>query len=129
MPATNAPQHTREKASARDLQTFPFVMIPKAFFTRFRPSLKQLGAYVALKYHARNLSGTCEFIALHTMAKTAGMSESSFKRALRELVKLGAVRVRQRSKKSGRGERIPLPNLYELINLDVRMPDDQTSEI
>lgn len=129
MPATNAPQHTRDKGSPRDLQTFPFVMIPKAFFTRFRPSLKQLGAYVALKYHAHNLSGTCEFVALHTMARTAGMSESTFRRALGDLVKLGVVRVRQRSRKSGSGERIPLPNLYELINLDVATAGEEATAI
>lgn len=104
-------------------------MIPKAFFTRFRPSLKQLGAYVALKYHAHNLSGTCEFVALHTMARTAGMSESTFRRALGDLVKLGVVRVRQRSRKSGSGERIPLPNLYELINLDVATAGEEATAI
>ena len=108
----------QQKIAATDLQTFPFVMVPKVFFTRYQPSLKAIATYLALKYHASTLTGTCEFISIRTMAKTVDISETTFKLGLKELVKLGTVRVRQRSRKSGRGERIPLPNLYEIVNLD-----------
>lgn len=94
-------------------------MVPKAFFTRFKPSLKAIAVYIAIKYYAHNTRGTAEYTSIPTMAATVDLSEKTFKRGVSELVKMGAIRVRKRSRKSPNGERIPLPNLYEIMNLEI----------
>lgn len=108
--------------SARDRQRdplAPFVLIPKAFFTRFQPSWKASMAYVALKYYTHTQTQSCEKIPHRSMAAMVGISDATLKRGIKELVTLGIVTVKRRSRKSPSGDRIPLPNLYEIVNLDV----------
>lgn len=109
----------RRSLGARDRQEFPFLMIPKAFFTRFKPSWKATMAYVALKYYTHGPTKSCEHRSHKVMADTVGISEATLKRGIRELVKAGAVTMKRRSRKSPSGDRIPLPNLYEIVNLDL----------
>lgn len=106
----------------RDRQTLPFLMIPREFFRRFEPSWRASLTYTALKYYASVDAGTCENISIRLMAKTVNISEDTMKRGLAELVKKGAVKVYRRSKKTAKGQRVPLPNLYELISLDPGEP-------
>lgn len=113
-----------QKSQFRDLQTLPFVMIPKAFFTRFRPSSTAILTYIALKYFCLNRTGTTEFTSIPTMAALVDLSESSFKRAIHELLKKGAVRVRRRTRKMPSGQKQSLPNLYEIIDLNTAKGDD-----
>lgn len=105
------------QVGVRDLQTYPFVMIPKAFFD-LKPSQKGFLVYLALRFYASNKRQACEFVPIRTMAQRVQLSESSFKRGVEELEALGAVRVRRRSRRSPQGQKIPLPNLYELAHLD-----------
>lgn len=107
-----------EKVKTHDRQTYPFVMVPKAFFTRFKPTQKAIGVYLAIKYFASNKTGTSEYIGIPAMAALVDLSEKSFKRGLAELVKKGAVRVRHRTRKTPNGNRLALPNLYEILNLE-----------
>jgi hypothetical protein len=113
-----------QKATARDLQTYPFVMIPKMFLTRFKPSQTAICAYLSLKYFSFNRTGTTEFTSIPTMAALVDLSESSFKRALGELVKKGAVRVRHRTRKTSSGQKMSLPNLYEIVDLQPPQVED-----
>ena len=101
-------------------------MIPKVFFTRFKPSLKAIGAYTAIKYFASNKTGTTEYTSIPTMGALVGLSEAGFKRAVAELVKKGAVRVRHRTRKTPDGKRLSLPNFYETVNLQIPAGDDES---
>lgn len=112
------PEGKDEKQAIVDRQTFPFLMIPKAFFSRIKPTSKEICVYVALKNYTLNRKGTCEYVSIRTMADLVDLSESSFKRGMAGLVKKGAVKIRHRSRKSSRGERIPLPSMYEIVNLE-----------
>lgn len=112
------------KSQIRDRQTYPFVMIPKVFFTRFRPSNMAVTAYMALKYFAFNRTGTTEFTSIPTMATLVGLSESTFKRAIKELAKKGAIRIRPRKRKLANGNKMSLPNLYEIVDLELSAGDD-----
>jgi len=108
---------TEKEFEIRDRQTYPFVLLPKAFFKIVRPTPHELAIYVALKYYANN-AGTCERIAVRTLAKLAAISETSAKAALKELERKGAIRIKHRSTKSTAKKKIPLPNLYEILNLN-----------
>jgi hypothetical protein len=114
---------SKQTAKTRDLQTIPFLMVPKVFLTRFRPSQNAQSAYLALKYFAANRTGTTEFTPIPTMAALVYISVSSFQRGIRELVKKGAVRVRQRTRKTPAGHRLNLPNLYEIVDLELSKDD------
>lgn len=113
-----------QKATARDLQTYPFVMIPKMFFTRFKPSQTAICAYLSLKYFASNRTGTTEFTSVPTMAALVDLSDRTFQRALAELVKKGAVRVKKRTRRTPSGQRMSLPNLYEIVDLQLPQVED-----
>jgi hypothetical protein len=106
-----------QNVKVKDRQTFPFLMIPKVFFTRYNPSFRAILAYTALRYYASNEAGACEGISIKTLAGRAATSDDTFKRGLAELVKKGIVKSVKRSRKSPAGDRIPLPNLYELADL------------
>jgi hypothetical protein len=106
-----------QNLKVQDQQSFPFVLIPKEFFTRFTPTWKAILAYVALKYYASTTSGACQNVSIRTLAARGGVSEDTMRRGVGELVRKGAVTVRKRSQKSSAGERIPQPNLYTLVNL------------
>ena len=106
------------KLQVRDRQNNPFLMIPKLFFSRFNPSWKATVTFAALKYYASVDSGACQNISIKTLARMVKVSEDTIKRGLAELGKKGVVRIRKRSRKSAQGERIPLPNLYELLSLE-----------
>ena len=95
----------------------PFVLIPKAFFTRYEPTWKAVLTYTALKYYADSATQSCEGVTMKTMAKRVGIGWQSFLRGLQELERKELVKIRHRSKKSERKGRIPLPNLYELVDL------------
>jgi hypothetical protein len=107
-----------EKVQITDRQKHPFVMIPKVFFTRFKPSLLAIGAYTAIKYFASNKTGTSEYTSIPTMAALVDLSNNSFKKGVNELVKKGTLRVRHRTRKTPGGNRLALPNLYEILDLD-----------
>lgn len=92
-------------------------MIPKAFFKAANPAPHETLAYMALKYYANNQAGTCERIPIRTMAKLISISETSLKAALGSLEKKGVIRIKHRSTKSLAGRKIPLPNLYEILEL------------
>jgi hypothetical protein len=104
------------KIAVRDLRTDPFLRISKTFFA-LRPSHLAVCAYNSLVYFSSNRTSTTEMISIPTMAALVGVSESSFKRALAELVKKRAVRVRHRGRKTPNGQKISLPNLYEILDL------------
>ncbi len=105
------------KIRSKDRQIYPFLMIPKVFFTRFNPTWKATQAYVALKYYASLNSQDCENISIKTLARIVNVSEDTIKRGLAELEKKGVVKIYKRSRKSPQGGRIPLPSLYEIQNL------------
>lgn len=96
----------------QDRQTYPVAIIPKVFFTDFRPSANAIVVYVALKLHDRNPS-------IPTMAKMAGISVSSFQRGTAELVKKGLLQVHQRTRETPGGNRRPVTNVYEIMDLDI----------
>lgn len=96
--------------------SYQFLILPKALF-KLEVSVYGLAAYIALKYYAQNSSAACERMSVRTLANLVRISETTMKAALAELEKKGAIRVHQRSSKSPKGKRIPLPNLYELVNL------------
>jgi hypothetical protein len=102
----------------QDEQTLPFLMIPKALF-HFGLTPKALNAYIALKYYANRQSNACEGISQITMGKLVNVSEDTMKRGLRELIRKGLVKKTARSKRSSKGERIPMPNLYTILNLAI----------
>jgi hypothetical protein len=106
------------KFQVQDRQRWPFLMIPKAFLRRFKPSLRATGAYVALRYYARNDKGTCEGMSNRTLAELMNVSEDTIKRGLAELCAKKAVRKVKRSSRSTEGNRIPLPNLYVLLHIE-----------
>src|SRR4051812_10943112 len=101
-----------EKVEATDRQTYPVAMIPKVFFTRFRPSVNALAVYVALKLRHK-------YASIPAMAKLMDISEGSFKKGTAELVKKGVVRVRHRTRKTPDGNRRQLSNSYEIVDLDL----------
>lgn len=96
----------------------PFVWISKTLYRALNPSWRAILAYNALAYYANSQSGTCEKIPLRTMARLVGVSEDTLMRGLAELERKKAVIVHKRSTKSTAGKRVPLPNLYELADLD-----------
>ena len=106
-----------QSVKLKDRQKFPFLMVPKVFFTRYEPSFRAILAYVALRYYASNEAAACEGISIKTLAARAATSGDTLKRGMAELVKKGVVKVLKRSRKSATGDRIPLPNLYELADL------------
>lgn len=83
----------------------------------FDPSAIAISAYLALKYYAFTTSGACEGISIRTLAGRVKVSESTMKRGIAELVSKRVVKVIHRSKSSHSGERIPLPNLYEIVDI------------
>lgn len=74
-------------------------------------------AFTALEYYANTTAGSCEGVTMKTMAKRVGTSKQTFLRGVEELEQKGVVKVRTRSRKSLKGGRIPLANLYELADL------------
>lgn len=108
------PTERGAKVSVRDRQTIPFVLIPRAFYQAFKPSWKAILAMNALKYYSNNQSGACENISLRTLAAIVNVSQDTLRRGLDELEASGAVAVKKRSRRSAKGDRIPLPNLYEI---------------
>jgi hypothetical protein len=106
------------RAQIKNRQQYPFLMIPKAFFTRYEPTYRAILTYTALSYYAENRSGSCEGITLKTLAARVAISESTMMRGMAELVRKEVVTVHRRSRKNPKtGELIPLPNLYELTDL------------
>lgn len=107
-----------ERIASQSKQLLPFVMLPKALFSKFKVKRQGLLAYVALAYYANNRSGACESITVQTMAEVVGVSPQTFRRGVAELEKKGIVKIRQRSRKGPVG-RVPMPNLYEIQNIDL----------
>ena len=113
-------------AAASDQQRSPlapFVLIPKAFFQNFSPGWRAVLAFTALKFFANNSTQSCESVPLRVMARRVGTSEDSLRKGILELERMGVVKTRQRSRRSPKGKRIPLPNLYELIHIDENSGD------
>jgi hypothetical protein len=110
---------SEQRVQITDLQTSPFVKLPKVFFTRFKPTHLAQGVYSAIKFFASTKTGTSEYTSIPTMAALVDLSESSFRRGLKELVRKGIVRVRHRTRKMPGGKRQALPNHYEIVNLDL----------
>jgi hypothetical protein len=97
-------------------------MIYRAFY-RLNPSQIAFMTYASLKYFA-SPSGKIEFTSVPTMAEWVGISVSSFQRGVRELVKKGAVKIHRRRRKTPAGQKLSLPNLYELVKLSPNDPDE-----
>ena len=95
----------------------PFVLIPKIFFVRYNPSWKAVLAYTTLLYYSNTTSGSCENVTMKTMAQRVGVGWQTFLRGLEALKRKGIVKVPHRSKESLKGGRVPLANLYELVDL------------
>jgi len=117
------PQPT-SNAKAYDLQTYPFVMIPKRFFVQFKPSIAELGAYIAIKYFAINRTGKSEWTSIPKMARLVDLSTRTFQRAVASLAKKGAVRIKHRTRKTSGGKRFSMPNIYEVLDLQPVADDD-----
>ena len=107
------------KLQIQSKQQYPFLLIPKAFFIQHDPTYRAILAYIALIYYTNNKAGSCEGTPIKILAKRAKISESTIKRGLAELKRKGVVVIHKRSRKGPSGERIPLPNLYELANLQL----------
>ena len=107
----------------QDRQAWPFLLIPKPFLLRYRPSWRATLAYTALRYYASNDSNACERISIRTMAQIVNVSEDTMKRGLKELEKKRLVKRVGRSKRSAKGERVPMPNLYVIQNIDLEYDD------
>lgn len=105
------------KIRSRDRQTYPFLMIPKVFFARFNPTWKATVALTALKYYANVDFGGCENISIKTLARIVNVSDKTIQCGLAELESKGVVKIRKRTRKSPEGDSTPLPNLYEMQNL------------
>ena len=114
---TTQPSATPSAKSRQRSPLDPFVLTPKIFFTRYEPSWKAILTYTALVYYTSNTTQSCEGITMKTMAARVGIGWQTFLRGLEELKRKGVVVVRHRSRKSATGGRIPLANLYELIDL------------
>lgn len=97
----------------RDRQKFPFIMIPKAYFTRFQFSWRADKAYMAMKYFAGQGGEECDSVGIDRMATTVGTSPDTIRRGIAELVLAGAVE-KTKQAKDGRD----LPNTYELLSLE-----------
>ena len=111
-------QETSVKSVSRQRSPLqPFVLIPKLLYTRYAPSWRAILAFNALAYYANNQAASCEGVTMKTMAARVGIGWQTFLRGVQELERKGVVKVRHRSKKSAKGGKIPLPNLYELIDM------------
>ena len=75
-------------------------------------------AYLALKYYSANEARACENISIRTLAKRVNVSEDTMKRGLTELEEKQVIAIHKRSRKSNDGKQIPLPNLYEIANIE-----------
>lgn len=106
-----------DRVRVQDKQAIPFVMIPRAFFRRYRPSWRAILAMNALKFYSSGQSGSCENISIRTLAAIADTSVDTIRRGIEELEEKKLLKTRSRSRKSAKGERIPLPNLYELQSI------------
>jgi Mn-dependent DtxR family transcriptional regulator len=84
---------------------------------RYNPSWKAVLAYTTLLYYSNTTSGSCENVTMKTMAQRVGVGWQTFLRGLEELKRKGIVKVTHRSKESLKGGRVPLANLYELVDL------------
>lgn len=93
------------------------VLIPKQLH-KYKPSWRALLAYYAIAYYSHNGSRSTENMTMRSLARVAAVSESTMLRGIEELKKKGALSVRHRHKKSSSGKRIPVANLYHLVNLD-----------
>lgn len=100
-------------AKIKDLQHYPFVLIPRAFLDR-KPSVNAIAAYLGIKCFVSSKTGKSGFASVPTMARLVSLSVRSFQRATAELTKIGVLRVRRRRQKDARS----LPNVYELLDLD-----------
>ena len=97
------------------------MLIPKVFITRYKPSVKAFGAYVAIKFYATNDQSMNASVA--AMARIVGMGSESFRDGVRELVKMKVLRGTAEFHKKANGKRLQLPNVYELLDLQ---PDKET---
>lgn len=99
------------------IRTTPFYWIAKSFLRNLRPSWKAILAYNALAYYAHGESATCENFSVKTLAKLVGTSKWTILAGLDELEEKGAITRRRRTRKVGEN-RVALPTLYELVQLD-----------
>lgn len=107
---------SQQTATVRDRRA-PFLLITKDFF-KLQPSALAIAAYCALLYYASSSKGSCERISILTLTRIARISETSMKKALAELKTKGAIKIRHRSTKTLAGKRIPLANLYEILDIN-----------
>lgn len=103
-----------------DARSLPVYFIPRVLLTVYKPSSNGILAYNALACAADG--SRCRNLGMKTLAASVGISETTMKHALAELVKMKAVIVKRREKKQKKGGAIQLPNEYILIDLPER-PD------
>lgn len=101
-----------------DARTFPVFFIPRTLLKVYKPGSNAILGYVALAYAADG--SRCRNLAIKALAGSVGISESTMRRALVELVKIKAVIVKKREKKQKNGGNIQLPHEYILIDLPER---------
>jgi hypothetical protein len=105
----------QSQVTIRDRQTYPFIILPKAFFA-LKPSKNAITAYTAIKFYARN-DGKSADVSIPVMARTVDLSIRSFQYGVQELVKKKALKVLSQGQKLTNGKRLNLPNIYEILDL------------
>lgn len=96
----------------------PFYWISKNLLRNYTPSWRAILAYNALAYYVNGESGSCENFSLKTLAKLVDVSKDTIIKGLAELEQKNVITRRRRSRKGPSGEKVPLPNLYELVDLN-----------
>jgi len=103
-----------DRIAVRDLRTMPIVWIQRALFEQVKPTSNGYMAYLALSYFA--VESKCRHHGIRQMASLVGVSETTMKSGLAELIERKAVLKRSCWKKTN-GTRQALPNEYILIDL------------
>lgn len=105
---------SQETIHISDGRTLPFYIVPKVLLRLHKPSQKGILTYNSLAYYAHGERCSVE---IKRLGEIVGLSESSTKRGLAELVKIGAVRVKKKSRRTTGGNRMILPNEYTLVDV------------
>jgi len=111
------PTKAQTGTKATDRQTYPLVMIPKPFYTRYKPSWKAIVAYNAIKFFASSRNSKSTYTTVPAYAAMVNVSLNTFKDGVKELEKKGLVRVRSHTRKTTNGNRQSLPNEYEILEI------------
>jgi hypothetical protein len=111
-------QGTGASGDSAELAHAGSILIPRKFFTKFRPSSKATLAYIAISYYTDAKARSCHGRSNKALGETVNASEATIKRGVAELRNKGAITVHTQSRESRAGNRIREPNLYKLVHLD-----------